>query len=103
MVRLREPALAEATCKQHFNHRDEKDSEHGNRAGHGRVLPVPEWRKTAVGEGDEGSREEVYEGSSNENASTEVTGAEKKGGGDAEAGELFGNDWECTCWGGFCQ
>ena len=57
-----------------LNGHDDEDGNHGDKTRHGRVALVPETRETWIRERDEGRREEMHEGSSDENTCSEMTG-----------------------------
>lgn len=91
--------MSRASCrKEHFDHDDDKDSNHCNEAGHGRIVLVPEIRETRVGHGDEGGGEQVDKGSRDENPCTEMSREKEESMRDGEGGKASSDDGKGACY-----
>ncbi len=64
--------------EEHFDAHHHQDRYHRNEAGHGRIPIIPERWEARVSERDEGSREEMHKGGSDEDSGAEVTGEEEE-------------------------
>ncbi len=83
--------------EEHFDAHHHQDRYHRNEAGHGGIPIIPERWEARVSEGDEGGREEMHKGGSDEDSGAEVTGEEEEVMGNWKAGKSAHYDRKRAC------